>query len=56
MKMPFKGRKTYTLGFALIAYVGLSAILKQEADQNIINAILAGMGLTIRHGISNGKT
>ena len=48
-----KGRKTIGLGAALIVYLLISAVTGQETDQNIINAILASMGIALRMGMAN---
>ncbi len=46
------GKKTYGVGIALLAYLAVQIVTKQEVDQNIVTGLLAAMGLTIRHGIN----
>ena len=48
------GKKTYGVGVALIAYVLIQHFTGQPIDEPIVAAMLAGMGLTIRHGIKTG--
>ncbi len=47
----FEGKKTYAIGAALVTYLVVNALTGVEADQNIITGLLAGMGLTLRHGM-----
>lgn len=52
VKLKLNGSKTYALGIGLIAYLAIQAITGQTVDDNIVTGILAGMGLTLRHGIA----
>ncbi len=45
------GKKTYAVGAALVTYLIVQAINGMEPDQNIVTGLLAGMGLTLRHGM-----
>ena len=49
----FSGRSTYALGFALLAYVIIMAIRKEPVCDEIVYGALAGMGITLRRGVSN---
>jgi hypothetical protein len=51
-----QGKKTYAVGAALLAYLFIQSFITRDAvDQNIVNAMLAAMGLTIRAGIRKGE-
>ena len=50
------GRKTYTIAFALIAYVVLQSVNGEDIDPAVVNALLAGGLVTLRMGVGKAET
>jgi len=50
-----KGKKTYAVGVALLCYIAVQYLTEQPVATEWIYAAFGAMGLTIRHGVANGK-
>lgn len=49
------GKKTYSIGAALILYVLIQYINGEAPDENIVMALLAGQGISLRAGVKKSE-
>ncbi len=50
------GRKTYSIGVALIAYLVVQFLNKEPADMTIITGLLSGQAMALRAGVKKAES
>ena len=49
------GKKTYMIGISLIVYLIVQMINGEPPNQEVVFGLLAGMGMTIRAGVTKSR-